>query len=216
MTMSNHDTVRHDLLQEALKSAPFEGWTPSLMQHAEQTLGLAPGTWQNAFPGGIMEVLDFSVAEADRMMMEALEARDLSSLKIRERIATCIRVRLEQQLPHREAIRRATGVYMLPVHYPRMFTSVCHTVDLMWRAAGDTSTDFNWYTKRGLLAKVYIATLLFWLNDESEGQQESWAFLDRRIANVLTLGGYIQKAKDACGSAGETITRGMQRFARQG
>ena len=45
------------------------------------------------------------------------------------------------------------------------------TVDAMWRAAGDTSTDFNFYTKRGILAGVYGSTAMRWFNDTSDGRK---------------------------------------------
>jgi ubiquinone biosynthesis protein COQ9 len=55
----------------------------------------------------------------------------------------------------------------------------------MWRAAGDTSTDFNFYTKRGILAGVYTSTLMRWFNDASEDESGTHAFLDARIENVM-------------------------------
>ena len=61
------------------------------------------------------------------------------------------------------------------------------TVDLIWYAVGDKSADFNFYTKRALLAGVISATSLFWINDESEDSVDSWQFLDRRIADVLKI-----------------------------
>jgi ubiquinone biosynthesis protein COQ9 len=67
-------------------------------------------------------------------------------------------------------------------------------VDAIWHAAGDTSTDYNFYTKRMLLAGVYSATLLFWLNDESEDFAATWAFLDRRIGEVVRIGGSLGRA----------------------
>ena len=57
----------------------------------------------------------------------------------------------------------------------------------MWRIAGDTSTDFNHYTKRMTLGAVYGSTLLVWLDDQSEGLGETAAFLDRRIDDVMQL-----------------------------
>ncbi len=57
----------------------------------------------------------------------------------------------------------------------------------MWRIAGDTSTDFNHYTKRMTLGAVYGSTLLVWLDDASEGLDETAAFLDRRIENVMNF-----------------------------
>ena len=54
-------------------------------------------------------------------------------------------------------------------------------------AAGDRSTDFNFYTKRGLLAGVYAATTLYWLDDRSPGFEATQAFLDRRLADVMAI-----------------------------
>jgi ubiquinone biosynthesis protein COQ9 len=55
----------------------------------------------------------------------------------------------------------------------------------MWRLSGDTSTDFNHYTKRMTLGAVYGSTLLAWIDDDSEGWSETAAFLDRRIDDVM-------------------------------
>jgi len=55
----------------------------------------------------------------------------------------------------------------------------------MWRIAGDTSTDFNHYTKRMTLGAVYASTLIAWLDDQSEGWSDTAAFLDRRIDDVM-------------------------------
>ena len=67
----------------------------------------------------------------------------------------------------------------------------------MWWAAGDTATNFSFYTKRATLAGVYMATLMVWLNDRSEGSSETWAFLERRIDDVLK----IQKVRGRVESA---------------
>ena len=61
----------------------------------------------------------------------------------------------------------------------------------MWRLAGDTATDFNHYSKRAILGSIYAATLLVWLDDDSDGQAETTAFLDRRLGEVARF----EKAK---------------------
>ncbi len=61
------------------------------------------------------------------------------------------------------------------------------TADAIWTALGDTSDDVNWYTKRATLSGVYSATVLYWLGDSSEGHTATWAFLDRRIENVMQI-----------------------------
>ena len=112
-------------------------------------------------------------------------------MRIRDRIATAVRTRLDLLAPHKEAVRRAVAFEALPGNAPRALKAVYHTVDAMWHAAGDTATDWNFYTKRALLAGVYTSTVLIWLGDQSEDCAETWAFLDRRIEDVMR----IEKAK---------------------
>jgi ubiquinone biosynthesis protein COQ9 len=67
----------------------------------------------------------------------------------------------------------------------------------MWRAAGDRSSDFSYYTKRATLAGVYGATFAYWLSDSSEGHQATWTFLGHRIDNVMQFERLKGAAKDA-------------------
>src|SRR5262249_37200559 len=110
---------------------------------------------------------------------------DLKAMKIRERIATAVQTRLSLLKPHKEAARRAAAYLSLPPNLPLATKLLYNTVDAMWRAAGDTSTDFNFYTKRGILVGVYSSTLMRWFNDQSDGDVETDAFLAARIENVM-------------------------------
>ena len=73
----------------------------------------------------------------------------------------------------------------MPQNAPLALRIGWRSADLMWRIAGDTSTDYNHYSKRLILSGVYGSTLLAWLDDKSEGWMESAAFLDRRLAGVM-------------------------------
>lgn len=108
-------------------------------------------------------------------------------LKIREKIALAVRTRLAQQAPHREALRALASFMALPAHAGVAVCALWRTVDAMWHAIGDTSTDFNYYSKRSLLAGIYGSTLLVWLDDRSEGAADTLAFLDRRIDNAMAF-----------------------------
>jgi ubiquinone biosynthesis protein COQ9 len=59
------------------------------------------------------------------------------------------------------------------------------TADAIWTALGDASDDLNWYSKRAILSGVYSSTVLYWLGDQSAGHAATWAFLDRRIEEVM-------------------------------
>jgi ubiquinone biosynthesis protein COQ9 len=112
-------------------------------------------------------------------------ADDLAAMKIREKVRSLVWRRLEIMGPAREAIRRALAILAMPQNVPLAIRVSWRTADLMWRKAGDTSTDFNHYTKRMTLGALYGSTLLVWLDDQSEGWVDTAAFLDRRIEDVM-------------------------------
>ncbi len=185
--MRGMTAVRRKLLAATLRHVPFDGWTLRALRAAAKDAGLDLATARRAFPGGAAGVLDFWSAESDRRMLDRLARRDLENMRVRDRIAAAVRARLELNREHREAVRLALGHAGLPFNAPAAAARLWRTVDAMWRAAGDTATDFNFYTKRGLLAGVYISTLLYWLDDTSEGFAATWAFLDRRIDDVMRV-----------------------------
>lgn len=179
--------LRDEILLAALPHVPFDGWSRRAMRRGAEDAGYKASDADRAFPYGAADMAAHYSDLADRRMAEELARRDIASMKIRDRIATAIRVRLEQAAPHKEAVRRALSVLALPTSAPAAARALYRTVDAIWAAAGDTSTDWNFYTKRGLLAAVYGSTVLCWLDDVSEGNVETWDFLDRRIADVMRI-----------------------------
>lgn len=198
------------LLTALLIHVPFDGWTSKALALAAKDCGYDAGLVARAFPDGAVEALDFWVAETDTAMLHALESRDLMAMKVRDRVKTAVLTRLELVAPYRESVRRALTLEALPQHAPRALKQLYRTVDAIWYAAGDTATDFNFYTKRMLLAGVYAATIMHWLDDKSEGFASTAAFLDRRLSDVMR----IQQAKGKLGKIFERLPnplRGLRR-----
>lgn len=186
-TEIDHDVVRRAILEAALAHVPFDGWSQPSLNAGARDAGYDETMVVRVFPGGPIDAIVFWSIDADRRMLAELAALDVAKMKVRERIATAVRLRLQAVTRHREALRRALGVLALPHNAPRGAELTWRTVDAIWWAAGDTATDWNFYSKRALLAGVYGTTLLRFLDDRSEGSAESWAFLDRRIADVMRV-----------------------------
>lgn len=182
------DELKPVLVEAMLPHVPFDGWTQRAIDAAAADLGILPAMARLAFPGGAVEMVDAHIAAADVKMAAALDTDEFRALKVRQKVSTAIRTRLEQAAPHREAVRRAAAVLALPGNTLRAARLSWRTADSIWRLCGDTSTDFNFYTKRALASAVYAATLLFWLNDESNAFADTWAFLDRRINGIMQIG----------------------------
>jgi len=185
--MSDMDSLREKLIDAAIAHVPFDGWGDKALLTAAKNQGIEPVVARNAFPGGAIEMIEFHSLLADRRMVAEFEAADISGLKLREKVALAVRLRLQANMPHREAIRRAVATLALPIHAALAARLLYRTVDAVWHAVGDRSTDYNFYTKRMLLAGVYSSTVLFWINDKSADCAETWAFLDRRIADVMQI-----------------------------
>lgn len=179
--------IRDRLADTVAANAAFDGWTGTTLASAARGLGLPEGEAGRLFPGGPLAVLEYLSDRSDRRMVEDLEAAGVTGMKVRERIRMAVRLRLEKHSGEREAMRRALSLLAMPLNAPVALKLLYRSVDAMWYAAGDTSVDFNFYTKRATLAGVLSATTFYWLNDRSEGAQATWDFLDRRLDDVMRI-----------------------------
>ena len=186
MTDRTPEELRPELIAAMLPHVPFEGWSVRARDAAAADLGLPAALARLSLPSPV-EMADAYIARADALMEAALAPLDLPAMKVRERIRLAVQTRLDQAEGEREAVRRAAAILSQPQNAGRAAKTLWRTVDSIWRAAGDTSTDYNFYTKRAILSVVYAATLLYWQNDESEDCAATRAFLDRRIAGITAF-----------------------------
>lgn len=177
--------TREAILAAALVHVPFEGFTDKVLRQAAAESGASRDAIAHLFPDGPLSLVEAFSGWADAEMARELAKAKLSAMKIRERIATAVKLRIGALRPHKEAARRAAAFLTLPPHAPTGVKLLYRTVDSIWRGIGDTSTDFNFYTKRAILAAVYSSTLMRWFSDTSADEEETRAFLDRRIEDVM-------------------------------
>ena len=165
--------------------AVFDGWTAKAVEAAAVQLGIDPAQARLAFPKDQAGMVTAWIEGVDAAMEAHFTPDVIAAMKIRDRIRSLIWFRLETTGPAREAVRSALAILAMPQNVPIALKTGWRSADVMWRQAGDTATDFNHYTKRLTLSGVYAATLLAWLDDESEGWADTAAFLDRRLAGVM-------------------------------
>jgi ubiquinone biosynthesis protein COQ9 len=181
------EQLRRRLALAVGENAVFDGWTQAAVDSAAQQLGVDPVQARLAMPKSQGGMIDLYIEEVDRALEAYFTPERLQGMKIRDKIHSLVWRRLEIMGPAREAVRRALAILAMPQNLPLALRISWRTADRMWRIAGDTSTDFNHYTKRMTLGAVYGSTLLVWLDDDSEGRKETAAFLDRRIDDVMKI-----------------------------
>lgn len=185
MTDISHD-IATELLDAALLHVPFDGWSDAAFRAAIRDVDVAPAVARGLFPRGAIDLAVAFHRRGDDAMMAALEGRNLSVLKFRDRVALAVRLRIEA-VEDKEAVRRGVTLFALPMHAVEGAKLIWGTADRIWTTLGDTSRDINWYTKRATLSGVYSSTVLYWLGDDSLDSQATWAFLDRRIDDVMQV-----------------------------
>ncbi|MEG3154147.1 COQ9 family protein [Sphingomonas sp. RB1R13] len=183
--------IRRSLALPVGDNAVFDGWNDAAVVSAATALGIDPAVARLAFPKKPADMIAAYVAGVDDALLAAVPPETLATLRVPARIRMLLLTRLDIMSPAREAVRRALAILAQPQNIPAAARLGWHSADLMWRAAGDTATDFNHYSKRAILSSIYAATLLVWIDDDSEGQADTAAFLDRRLAGVARF----EKAK---------------------
>lgn len=178
---------RQAILKAMLARAAFDGWTEAALSGAARDAGVSSANLAAAFPEGVADALRAWSDDVDRAMTAAMAAPAFQSLKIREKVTAAIRARLDVLRPHKEAARRAAATLALPIFGTLGARLAWKTADAVWRGMNDSSTDFNFYSKRAILSGVWLSTLTRWLADEDEDESQTHAFLDARIENVMQI-----------------------------
>ncbi|MDQ3143890.1 MAG: COQ9 family protein [Pseudomonadota bacterium] len=179
------EALRHALALSVGENAVFDGWSDAAVVSAAAMLDIDTSQARLAFPKDAPHMIEAWIEGIDRAMVAQFPPEVIGAMKVRNRIRSLILYRLETAAPAREALRQALSILALPQNVPLALRTGWRSADLMWRLAGDEATDFNHYTKRLTLSAVYSATLLAWLDDDSDGFADTAAFLDRRLADVM-------------------------------
>lgn len=212
----DRDADRARLLAALLPHAEFDGWSESALAHAGADCGLSAARIANAFPGGPTEALIYWHDRVDAELAAALAGPDLAGMKLSQRIAFALKLRFRLVAAHRPAVRAGLTFLSLPGRWPLALRLGYRSVDTIWRSVGDRSVDFNFYTKRASLAAIYLASLFYWLEDESDGQDATGDFIDRRLRDLMTFGRAKARLTERAAGCAADWRRGWSAWRRPG
>jgi len=196
-TVENNTELADSIIEATLKHVPFDGWSDEAVRLGIQDLKIDDSAFKDLFNHDCSKVVEHYSNMLDRDMLAALVKLNLDEMKIRDRIHNGVMTRIKLMSANRLAAKKTCAYLALPPHAALGTKLLYRTVNQIWYAAGDTATDFNFYTKRGLLAGVYTSTLLYWFNDDSHEFENTQSFLSRRIENVMLIQKFKARIK-AC------------------
>lgn len=177
------------ILEDFLKNASFDGWSELSLIKSAQNCNFDKDYYKLLFPQGISDLTDFFYNHTTEKMTNIFLAQEnAEKLKIREKIAFLIEIRINIYSSYKESIRSLLTHNLYPQNILNAQLNIWKICDQIWFLAGDKSTDFNYYSKRALLEGVYSSSVLFWLEDNSDDWVETKSFIAVQIARVLKIG----------------------------
>ncbi|MEX1250552.1 MAG: COQ9 family protein [Hyphomonas sp.] len=203
MTQPPSEILRRRWLAELLPEVAFEGWTEAAAKLAAGRAGLTQGEQALAAPQGVVNLIDAFFDDAEAAAREALAAEDLSAMRVPDKVKRGVLAWLAVLEPNRQAVRRAASRGFLPWSAGPALQRTWKVADLVWTAAGDASEDYNRYSKRGLLAAVLPAIVLYWADNPAPEDLDG--FIARRLANVSGIGR----------RAGQVVKPVLERFGKR-
>jgi ubiquinone biosynthesis protein COQ9 len=174
-------TTEQSVLDAAVERADALGWSPRLLVRAGAACGLSGGDVELLFPNGPRDLAALLSRRHDARALAAL-GEDFDALKVRQKIARLVEARIEAAVQDEAAVRRWSGFLALPTNAALGLRLAWESADLLWRRAGDVSTDENHYSKRAILAGILIPALAIRL---AQGPEAAQAFTAARIDNVM-------------------------------
>lgn len=171
------------------ESVGFDGLGPLAFDNAIRQCQshINPDIIHCLFPNQPRDLLVYTHQFADSISIEAME--NASEIKgVRAIIHYTIMARLRYFAPFRPAVKSMVFYLAQPQNLPLAGKLLGHSADIIWRLAGDTSHDFNYYTKRGLLMGVMQSLIPLYLHDSTDDLSDTAQFLANRLDNVVDIG----------------------------
>ena len=162
----NLNKVRNNILDEAKKYVAKYGWNKNLLNKIAEKSKYDSNTITALFPDGYKSLLQLYLDEINLKMTNESKTLNLIRLKVHERIRELFILRLDIMAKEKRIITKTFFHLLLPNNYKFSLINLYKTVDQMWFLAGDNSTDFNYYSKRAILASIYSRTMMHFINND--------------------------------------------------
>ena len=186
MMTSPSAALRSKWLEALLPNVAFDGWTEAAARQAAISAELSEGEQALAAPNGIHDLIETFFDEAEQSAAQALLAADFTDLGVRDKVAMGVKLWLDALAPNKEAARRAAARGFLPWAAGDAMQRTWSVADMVWTGIGDTSTDYNKYSKRGLLAATIPLIFMRWLDETDDDALE--AYIQRRLTGAMRFG----------------------------
>ena len=143
------------------------------------------------FPKGFDDVLlNFLRLNEEKLTdISKLKKKIFTNLRVHEKVIFIIMEYLKIINNYKKSFKQLFVYMLINARFISVNRVLFRIADQTWFISGDKALDFNYYTKRLILMKVYLLTFLFWLkNEDTKNMDKTKVFVEKVIKRVLTFG----------------------------
>ena len=178
---SKQDKLANLFIQEV----PKFGWSRETLLHCAKKQKLSTPNLALIFPSFEYDVLKYLIAQNNSLVEKNYNSFNNTRLKTRDKIKTIMELKFDSNAYLKDALPEMLKFLLRPGNIFMSIKMLHQNSDFIWKLAGDKSNDFNYYSKRGLLSMVYLATLIYWLNDKSNKGIGTKNFISKSVDGIV-------------------------------
>ena len=180
------------LLNKRLKILKFakiivaeDGLTSQTLKNISKKYDLDIHEINLLFPDGKNDLLQFALEQLNIDLENYCKKLDLIRLPVHKRIRKILLSKIYIMDKEKKFYKKIFLSLLIPKKNFSLPLKLYKSVDQIWFIAGDTSVDFNFYTKRLILAGIYSRVIFFFFNNNNQKLLED--LLDSNLKRVSKI-----------------------------
>ena len=168
-----------------IQEVPKFGWSRETLLQSAKKQRISTSVLAKLFPSFEYDVLKFIIAQNNIQVEKNYNSFNNSRLKTRDKIKTILELKFDSNEYLKKSLPEMLKFLLRPGNLLMSIKMLHENSDFIWNLAGDKSNDFSFYSKRGLLSMVYLATLIYWLNDKSTKGIGTKNFISKSVDGIV-------------------------------
>ena len=176
---------RLEILKFAKIFLSKKGLSKNTLESISKKYGLDANETELLFPEGNIDFIKFTLEQLNNELEEYCREIDLIRLPVHKRIKKVLLSKISLMNKNKVFYRSIFLNLLIPKKNFSLPSQLYNSVDQIWFIAGDSSTDFNFYTKRLILSVIYSRIMLFFFNNNNQEELEN--ILDESLRRVSKI-----------------------------
>ena len=176
---------RLEVLKYAKTIIVEQGLTLHTLKSISNEYGLDLNETDLLFPEGNNDLIQFAIEQLNKDLEDYCKKIDLIRLPIHKRIRKILLSKIYLMNVEKKFYRKVFLNLLIPKKNFFLPSQLYKSIDQIWFIAGDTSVDFNFYTKRLILVGIYSRIILFFFNNNDQQALEN--LLDANLKRVAKI-----------------------------